>query len=65
MAVTSSPSPAPRTPRRDDPRMHTVEMAALRFEEVIASDTLGSGPIRARLSNWQIAVRSARSCASS
>lgn len=36
--------------------MHTVEMAALRFEEVTASDTLGSGPVRARLSTWQIAL---------
>ncbi|WP_262424486.1 hypothetical protein [Brachybacterium sp. Z12] len=46
--MTSSPSPAPYSPRRDDPRMHTVEMAALRFEDVADSKTLGSGPVRPR-----------------
>lgn len=47
--MTSSPTPAPRRPRRDDPRMQTVEMAALRHEDVIVSDTLGSGPVPMRL----------------
>ncbi|MGO1227710.1 MAG: fluoride efflux transporter FluC [Brachybacterium sp.] len=54
--MTSSPSPAPRTPRRDDPRMHTVEMAAVHLEDVIDSETLGSGPVRAPLTWWQTAL---------
>ncbi|WP_345076549.1 CrcB family protein [Brachybacterium paraconglomeratum] len=54
--MTSSPSPAPRAPRRDDPRMHTVEMAAVHLEDVIDSETLGSGPVRVRLTWWQTAL---------
>ena len=56
MAVTSSPTPAPRPSRRDDPRMQTVEMAALRFEEVIESDTLDSGPVPLELALWRTAL---------
>ncbi|MGO1480767.1 MAG: fluoride efflux transporter FluC, partial [Brachybacterium sp.] len=43
-------------PRRDDPRMHTVEMAALRFEDVADSKTLGSGPVRPPIAVWHIAL---------
>ena len=56
MAVTSSPTPAPHQPRRDDPRMQTVEMAALRFEDVTDSDTLDSGPAQPSLEPWQAAL---------
>lgn len=36
--------------------MQTVEMAALRFEDVTESDTLLSGPPPVRLSTWQIVL---------
>lgn len=36
--------------------MQTVEMAALRFEEVTESDTLLSGPTPARPATWQVAL---------
>ena len=42
--------------RRDDPRMQTVEMAALRLEDVSDGDTFGSGPVQARLSPRRIAL---------
>lgn len=36
--------------------MHTVELAAVHLEDVIDSETLGSGPARARLTWWQTAL---------
>ncbi|MDN5599663.1 MAG: fluoride efflux transporter FluC [Brachybacterium sp.] len=51
--MTSSPPPPPR---RDDPRMQTVEMAALRYEEVIESETLDSGPVHHESVPWRVAL---------
>lgn len=48
--MTTSPVPTPRPARRDDPRMRTVEMAAVHVPDLEESDTLGSGPVRAPLS---------------
>jgi fluoride exporter len=36
--------------------MQTVEMAALRDEDVLLSDTLGSGPVPGRLAPWTAAL---------
>lgn len=37
--------------------MHTVEMAALRFDDVDqTTDTFGSGPVQAQLPSWKIAL---------
>lgn len=36
--------------------MQTVEMAALRFEDIAESETLRSGPIHAELALWQTAL---------
>ena len=36
--------------------MQTVEMAALRFEDITESETLGSGPVRPEPHPWQIAL---------
>lgn len=37
--------------------MHTVEMAALRFEDIDqVTDTFGSGPVRVPLPSWKIAL---------
>ncbi|WP_245822926.1 fluoride efflux transporter FluC [Brachybacterium avium] len=54
--MTSSPTPAPRPSRSDDPRMQTVEMAALRFEEVTESEILDSGPVPHESVPWRIAM---------
>ncbi|MFC5297672.1 MAG: fluoride efflux transporter FluC [Brachybacterium tyrofermentans] len=54
--MTPSPPP-PSIPRREDPRMHTVEMAALRFDDVDqTTDTFGSGPVQVPLPSWKIAL---------
>ncbi|WP_258773495.1 fluoride efflux transporter FluC [Brachybacterium alimentarium] len=53
--MTSSPT-TPPTPRRDDPRMRTVEMAALNLEDVDATETFGSGPVQTTLPRWKIAL---------
>ncbi|WP_394215364.1 fluoride efflux transporter FluC [Brachybacterium vulturis] len=54
--MTSSLSPAPRPPRRDDPRMQTVEMAALRYVEITESETLDSGPVHDGSVPWRTAM---------
>ncbi|MBB5830462.1 fluoride efflux transporter FluC [Brachybacterium aquaticum] len=54
--MTSDPTPASRVPRRGDPRMRTVEIAAVRHEDVADSETLGSGPVRPRLAPWKVAL---------
>ena len=36
--------------------MQTLEMAALRFEDVLESDTLESGPVAAELAPWRTAL---------
>ncbi|HEX7351462.1 CrcB family protein [Brachybacterium sp.] len=54
--MTSSPSSSPHPPRRDDPRMQTVEMAALRYEDITESETLGSGPVPEELDPLRTAL---------
>lgn len=52
--MTSTPDRDPA--RRDDPRMHTVEMAAVRLADLPEGDTLGSGPVRPPLTTRQVAL---------
>lgn len=42
--------------RREDVRMHTVEMAALVVEPEDEHDVLGSGPVPEQLARWRIAA---------
>ena len=51
----TSPSERP-TARRDDPRMRTVEMAALRMDDDTEADTLTSGPTHAPLPTLKVAL---------
>lgn len=47
--------PEPR--RRDDPRMHTVEMEALGLSDLLEAElSFGSGPVRKPLPMWKIAL---------
>lgn len=36
--------------------MHTVEMTALRHEDIAESETLGSGPVHRSLETWKVAL---------
>src|SRR5699024_7405350 len=52
--VTALPDHPPA--RREDPRMRTAEMAALRFSDLQEDDPTARGPSRPRLSTWQTAL---------
>lgn len=54
--MTSTSPSAPGPLRRHDPRMQTVEMAALRFEDVDDAETLDSGLVRPSLDRWRTAL---------
>lgn len=51
----TTPSERP-TARRDDPRMRTVEMAALRLDDGTETDTLTSGPALTPLPTLKVAL---------
>ncbi|MGY5765605.1 FluC/FEX family fluoride channel [Brachybacterium sp. DNPG3] len=54
--MTPSPPPGADPRRRDDPRMHTVEMAALRFSDLDDAGILGSGPAQPSLTARRTAL---------